>query len=60
VVFVSTDDGRNWERGPDSGFPLRRISVVNGRFVAATPFDGVIAQPERESESAAMGGGSSK
>jgi photosystem II stability/assembly factor-like uncharacterized protein len=59
VVFVSTDDGRNWERGPDSGFPLRHISVVNGRFVAATPFDGVIAQPEREAESAAMGGGSS-
>ena len=58
VVFLSLDGGRNWQRGPDSGFSLRRISVVNGRLVAATPFDGVIAQPERESESAAMGGGS--
>lgn len=58
VVFVSTDGGRNWERGSDSGFPMRRISVVNGRFLAATPFDGVIAQPESEPQSAAMGGGS--
>ena len=60
VVFVSTDGGRNWDRGPDSGFPLRRISVVHGRFLAATPFDGVIAQPENESQSAAAGGGSSE
>jgi photosystem II stability/assembly factor-like uncharacterized protein len=53
VVFESRDGGRVWHRGPDSGYPLRRISVVRGRFVAATPFDGVIVQPENESESAA-------
>ena len=53
VVFESRDGGRAWHRGPDSGYPLRRISVVRGRFVAATPFDGVIVQPENESESAA-------
>ncbi|MGA7167720.1 MAG: hypothetical protein WBX08_01115, partial [Candidatus Sulfotelmatobacter sp.] len=52
VVFESTDGGSSWQRGPDSGFPLRRISVVHGRYVAATPFDGVIAQPENESQSA--------
>jgi photosystem II stability/assembly factor-like uncharacterized protein len=58
VVFESNDGGSTWQRGPDSGFPLRRISVVHGRYVAATPFDGVIAQPENESQSANAGGGS--
>ncbi len=56
VVFESTDGGNSWQRGPDSGFPLRRISIVHGRYVAATPFDGVIAQPENQSQSASLGG----
>jgi photosystem II stability/assembly factor-like uncharacterized protein len=58
VVFESSDGGSTWQRGPDSGYPLRRISVVHGRYVAATPFDGVIAQPENEPQSANAGGGS--
>jgi photosystem II stability/assembly factor-like uncharacterized protein len=53
VIFESRDGGRSWQRGPDSGFPLRRVSVIGGRFVGATPFDGVILQPEDESISAA-------
>ncbi len=57
VVFESTDGGASWQRGPDSGFPLRRISVIHGHYVGATPFDGVIAQPENESQSANAGGG---
>lgn len=56
VVFESADGGSTWQRGPDSGFPLRRISVVHGRYVGATPFDGVIAQPENEAQSASAGG----
>ncbi len=56
VVFESADGGSTWRRGPDSGFPLRRISVVHGRYIAATPFDGVIAQPENEHQSANAGG----
>jgi photosystem II stability/assembly factor-like uncharacterized protein len=55
VVFESRDRGGIWHRGPDSGYPLRRISVVRGRFLAATPFDGVIVQPENEAESALVG-----
>jgi len=58
VVFESRDGGKNWNRGPDTGYPLRGISVVRGRFMAATPFDGVIVQPENESESAEAGSGS--
>jgi len=57
VVFESSDKGRTWQRGPDSGYPLRRVSVVHGRLVGATPFDGVIVQPENESQSAAAGSG---
>ena len=53
VVFNSQDGGRSWHRGPDSGYPLRHISVVHGRFVAATPFDGVVVQPESGPQSAA-------
>jgi len=57
VIFQSVDSGRTWQRGPDSGFPLRRVSVVHGRLVGATPFDGVIVQPENEPQSAAAGSG---
>jgi photosystem II stability/assembly factor-like uncharacterized protein len=59
VIFVSSDGGRTWQRGPDTGFPLRRVSVVGGRFVAATPFDGVVLQPEDGNISAGVGTGSS-
>jgi photosystem II stability/assembly factor-like uncharacterized protein len=57
VIFQSTDNGRSWQRGPDSGYPLRRVSVVHGRFIGATPFDGVILQPENDPQSAAAGSG---
>jgi photosystem II stability/assembly factor-like uncharacterized protein len=60
VIFESRDGGRSWQRGPDSGFPLRRVSVIGGRFVGATPFDGVVLQPENESISAAVEGGSTE
>ncbi len=60
VIFESKDGGRSWHRGPDSGYPLRRVSLVRGRFVGATPFDGLIVQPESEAASASAGfGGSS-
>ncbi|MFZ0686977.1 MAG: transcriptional regulator [Terriglobales bacterium] len=60
VIFESSDGGRSWQRGPDSGFPLRRVSVIGGRFVGATPFDGVILQPDSEPMSAAADAGSSE
>ena len=52
-VGFESADGSTWRRGPDSGFPLRHITVAHGRYVAATPFDGVIAQPQNESQNAA-------
>jgi photosystem II stability/assembly factor-like uncharacterized protein len=55
VVFESQDNGQSWTRGPDTGFPLRNISVVQGRMMAATPFDGIVMQPENEDHSASNG-----
>ena len=60
VIFESRDGGRSWQRGPDSGFPLRRVSVIGGRFVGAAPFDGVVLQPENESISANAEAGSTE
>ncbi len=60
VIFESHDGGRSWQRGPDSGYPLRRVSVIGGRFVGATPIDGVVLQPEDESISAAAEAGSTE
>ena len=57
VIFESADSGRTWRRGPDAGYPLRRVGVVHGRFIGATPFDGVVMQPENEPQSAAAGAG---
>jgi photosystem II stability/assembly factor-like uncharacterized protein len=55
VVFESADGGHTWTRGPDTGYPLRHISVVHGRFLASTPFDGVVIQPENDDHSASAG-----
>jgi photosystem II stability/assembly factor-like uncharacterized protein len=52
VVFWSAD-GQSWKRGPDAGYPLRSVNYVHGHYVAATPFDGVIVQPENDDQSAA-------
>ena len=60
VIFESTDGGRSWHRGPDSGFPLRSLTVVHGRLLAATPFDGIIAQPQHQAESAMAQPGASE
>ena len=61
VVFESNDIGRTWHRGADAGFTLRAVNSVHGRLLAATPFDGVVAQPDNEPQSAsAEGSGGSK
>ncbi len=52
VIFESEDGGRNWHRGPDAGYPLHSVEVVKGRFIAATPFDGVVLQPINDIQSA--------
>jgi len=44
AIFESHDGGQNWDRGPDSGYPLRSIQLIHGRLIGATPFDGVLVQ----------------
>ena len=56
VVFQSDDNGRSWQRHSDAGYTLRSVSAVRGRLLAATPFDGVVAQPENDSRSASAEG----
>jgi photosystem II stability/assembly factor-like uncharacterized protein len=60
VIFESRDGGATWQRGPDTGYPLRRVSIVGGHFIAATPFDGVVLQPEDEPISASATPGASE
>jgi len=60
TIFTSRDGGKSWHKGPDSGYPMRRISVVRGKYYAATPFDGVVAQPSHESETTSADGGESE
>jgi photosystem II stability/assembly factor-like uncharacterized protein len=42
-VFESMDKGRTWRRSADTGYALGAITVVRGRVLAATRYDGVIS-----------------
>ncbi|HXW93536.1 MAG TPA: transcriptional regulator [Terriglobales bacterium] len=44
TIFQSHDGGQSWSHGPDLGYPLRRVAIGHGRFVAVTSFDGIITQ----------------
>jgi hypothetical protein len=44
-LFASSDDGQSWQRR-DAGFAVRSLAFARGRLLAATEFDGIIAQPE--------------
>lgn len=59
TVHESRDGGQTWHPGPDTGYPLTRVSVIHGRMMAATPFDGVIAESEPATAAAATGAASS-
>jgi len=45
-VFESRDGGHIWHRSSDTGYPLRALSVLHGRLVAATTFDGIVIQSD--------------
>jgi photosystem II stability/assembly factor-like uncharacterized protein len=44
-VFVSSDEGQSWQQ-QEVGFAVRSLSAVRGRLLAATAFDGIVAEPE--------------
>jgi photosystem II stability/assembly factor-like uncharacterized protein len=51
AIFESTDGGHRWHQISDTRYPLRRLSLVRGRLVAATRFDGLILETENDQPS---------
>ncbi len=44
-IFESRDGGHSWRRDLDTGYPLRQLSLAQGRLVAATRFEGLVLPP---------------
>src|SRR5207247_240292 len=42
TIYESSDGGRSWSRGPDSGYPLRYARLIHGRIAGVTRFDGIV------------------
>ena len=48
-VYESLNNGRTWSP-INSGWRLRSVKSVRGRLLGATPFDGVVLQPEVDAD----------
>jgi len=57
-AFESFDGGENWKPVGDAGWKLRGVVSARGRLYGITPFDGVVAQPERGTSVVGGGAGS--
>lgn len=55
-VFESRDGGDRWTLAGSSHWPIKNVAVSNGRLLAVTDFNGVLAQPELPVMKAAGGG----
>jgi len=55
-IFESRDGGDKWTLAGSSHWPIKNITVSNGRLLAVTDFNGVLAQPEASAMKAAGGG----
>ena len=51
AIFESNHGDPGWHRVSDTRYPLRRLSFLHGRLVAATRFDGLILQEENDQHS---------
>src|SRR5207237_4718000 len=49
-IFESSDAGRTWRVAASSRMPIKSFAVMRGRLLAATAFDGLVAQPRGEAE----------
>ena len=47
-VFESRDAGQTWSRLAETGFPVRSLSVIRGRVLGITAFDGLVAPPDTD------------
>jgi photosystem II stability/assembly factor-like uncharacterized protein len=55
-IFESRDGGDKWTLAGSSHWPIKNVTVSNGRLLAVTDFNGVLAQPEPPAMKAAGGG----
>jgi photosystem II stability/assembly factor-like uncharacterized protein len=55
-LFTRANDVKLWQR-VDNGWRVRAVAAAGGRVLAATVFDGIVAQPERKVEATSMGAG---
>lgn len=46
-VFESRDNGHSWHMSPDAGLTIRSAKVLRGRLVAATTYNGILVQRDR-------------
>ena len=51
AIFGSRDSGLSWQRVAEAGYEFRRISILCGRIVGATLFDGVVVQSPDQDDS---------
>jgi photosystem II stability/assembly factor-like uncharacterized protein len=56
-IFESADGGDTWKLSATSHWPIKSVSVSNGRMLAVTDFNGVLAQSAAEAGIKAAGGG---
>ncbi|MGZ4822250.1 MAG: WD40/YVTN/BNR-like repeat-containing protein, partial [Terriglobales bacterium] len=59
--IYSASEGASWSRTSTPGYLIRSLSVAGGRLLGITPFSGIVAQPESETQGlrvTASGGGS--
>lgn len=55
-LFSSSDAGQSWQQ-QETGFAVRSLAFAPGRILAASAFDGVIAQPETASPARTVASG---
>jgi photosystem II stability/assembly factor-like uncharacterized protein len=54
-VYESVDGGDTWKLAASSHWPIKNVAISNGRMLAVTDFNGVLAQAEPEAKT--VGGG---
>ena len=56
-VFESQDGGDTWKLAASSHWPIKNVLISNGRMLAVTDFNGVLAQTDSAPTEKAAGGG---
>ncbi len=60
MLWQSRDQGQTWDRVGDTGYRLNGATVVNGRIIAATGFNGLVASAQNALSAAVANSGSTQ